>query len=173
MTKENGNRQREGQGTALTQEELARRERERKIQDLLPDQDEALGKAYDSRLLRRLLRYNLPYLQKLIAAMALMAISSLLSVSIPWIIGRAIDDGIRTGSLMTVRFWALLFLLTAAGEWLFNRYRIGIMAYVGTRVVADMRSDLFRHLLCRSKLLFVRQLSGRQPGAKLPLKNRP
>jgi ATP-binding cassette subfamily B protein/subfamily B ATP-binding cassette protein MsbA len=167
MTKENGNRQREGQGAALTQEELARRERERKIQDLLPDQDEALGKAYDSRLLRRLLRYNLPYLQKLIAAMALMAISSLLSVSIPWIIGRAIDYGI-TGNpadaihatlvnfleslglaatqLQILHFWSIALLLVAMGEWLTNRGRISLMAFVGTRIVADIRSQLFHHL---------------------------
>ena len=35
---------------------------------------------------------------------------------------------------------------SSIGEWLTNRSRVHIMAYVGTRIVADIRSDLFRHL---------------------------
>jgi ATP-binding cassette subfamily B protein/subfamily B ATP-binding cassette protein MsbA len=153
----------------LSLEEQERRAREEKVRDLLPDEDEALGKAYDSRLLRRLLRYNLPYKEKLIAALIFMAISSLLSVSLPWIIGRAIDYGIRSGepdlvhnwtvtilqaltgnetvtSLAIVQFWSLALLFVAIGEWLTNRGRISLMAFVGTRIVADIRSQLFRHL---------------------------
>lgn len=150
-------------------EEQERRAREEKIQDLLPDEDEALGKAYDARLVRRLLRYNLPYKEQLIAALILMAVSSLLSVSVPWIIGRAIDYGIRSGdpdlinrwtvgllqglfgpdggtSTDVLRFWSLAAIVAAVGEWLTNRGRISLMAFVGTRIVADIRSELFRHL---------------------------
>lgn len=126
------------------QERIAREER---IRDLLPHEDEdTLGKAYDSVLARRLFRFTRPYLGKLIVAIILMVVSSLLSVSGPWIIGRAIDDGIRTGDVDQLRFWAVLFLVAAFGEWLTNRGRISIMAYVGTSVVADIRSELFRHL---------------------------
>ena len=131
----------------LSVDELQRLRREEKIQDLLPDEDEdALGRAFDGRLVRRLLIYTRPYRSKLLAAIVLMIISSLLSVSGPWIIGKAIDDGIRTGDLTQLRFWSILFLLAAVGEWLTNRGRISIMAFVGTKVVADVRAELFRHL---------------------------
>ena len=130
----------------LSMEEQERREREERIKDLLHDEDELLGKAYDSRLVRRLLWYLNPYRRMLIAAIVLMVINALLSVAGPSIIGRAIDDGIRAGSFSSLRLWTALFALAAVGEWISNRSRIAIMAYVGTKVVADLRSHLFRHL---------------------------
>lgn len=128
------------------QEQDEREERERKIAALLNDEDELLGKAYDGRLVRRLLRYLNPYQRKLWTAILFMVVSSLLSVSGPLIVGRAIDDGIRAGNFDTLRLWSVLFIAAALGEWITNRQRIALMAYVGTKVVADVRSQLFRHL---------------------------
>ena len=166
MTRENGH-SKEREEKRLNREERERLERERRIQDLLPDEDEALGKAYDARLFRRLMRYNLPYVDKLSAAIILMVASSLLGVTIPWIIGRAIDYGIREGEVDAIhrwatmvlgttgggmeeigilQFWTVVLILAAVGEWLTNRARISLMAFVGTRIVADIRSQLFRHL---------------------------
>lgn len=127
---------------------LFRREEsiEEQIEDLLPDEDDKLGKAYDSRIVRRLATYLRPYSWRLVLAIILMIASSLLAVSQPLIIGLAIDDGISKGSLSTLRYWSLIFLLASIGAWITNRWRIAIMAYVGTAVVADYRSHLFRHL---------------------------
>ncbi|MGD2050275.1 MAG: ABC transporter ATP-binding protein [Chloroflexota bacterium] len=144
------------------QRKLHRKLREEKIRDLLPDEEaDELGKAYDGRLVRRLLSYNLPYLNQLIAAILLMIVTSLLSVSGPWIIGRAIDEGIRTGDLSRLRFWAILFLTAAIAEWVTNRSRISIMAFVGTKVVANIRSNLFRHLHSLSLAFYNRYSVGR------------
>jgi ATP-binding cassette subfamily B protein/subfamily B ATP-binding cassette protein MsbA len=123
-----------------------REEREARVRALLREDDELLGKAYDGRLVRRLAGYMSPYKAQLILAVILMSISSLLSVAGPWIIGRAIDDGITAGSFDILRRWTLIFLVAAVAEWVTNRARISIMAYVGTRVVADLRSEFFRHL---------------------------
>ncbi|MCB8948177.1 MAG: ABC transporter ATP-binding protein [Ardenticatenaceae bacterium] len=129
-------------------EERERQDREERIRALLKedDDDDMLGKAYDGRLVRRLLGYMRPYLPKLIVAIVLMVVSSLLAVFQPTIVGRAIDDGIRASDFGTLRLWTGLFIAAAIGEWVTNRFRIAIMAYVGTKVVADYRSDLFRHL---------------------------
>ncbi|HEY1012497.1 MAG TPA: ABC transporter ATP-binding protein, partial [Herpetosiphonaceae bacterium] len=141
------------------QEQKHQDQLEQKIKDLLPKDDEnTLGKAYDPRLLRRLGRYMLPYQRQLWWAVALMIVSSLLSVAGPWIVGRAVDDGIRAGLAETLRFWTIVFVVAAVGEWLTNRLRIRIMAYVGTKVVADMRSALFTHLH-RLSLNFYNQYS--------------
>jgi ATP-binding cassette subfamily B protein/subfamily B ATP-binding cassette protein MsbA len=91
----------------------------------------------------------------------LMAVSSLLSVAAPWIIGRAIDDGIRAGDIRTLRLWTGAFIAAAIGEWLTNRSRIATMAYVGTRIVADVRSALFHHLLRLSLSFFEQYAVGR------------
>jgi len=130
----------------LSMEDEEREAREERIKPLLRDEDEALGKAYDGRLVRRLLRFMSPYRDQLILAIILMVASSLLAVSLPFIVGQAIDTGIKAKSFQTLRFWTVLFLIAAVGEWITNRFRIAIMAFVGTRVVADYRSTLFRHL---------------------------
>lgn len=134
-------------GRRASAEEAERIAREEKIRDLLPDEDEDnIGRVYDARLLGRLLYYLRPYQTRTIVAIVLMAISSLLSVAGPWIIGKAIDSGIRAGSLGQLRYWTALFVAAALLEWITNRGRIALMAYVGTKIVADLRSELFRHL---------------------------
>jgi len=138
-----------------------RRLREDRIRDLLPQQDDALGKAYDARLVRRLAVYGRPFLGQLVLSIVLMIVRSGLAVAAPWIVGRAVDDGIRTGNLTVLRNWTLLYAATAVGEWITNRARIMIMAVVGTRVVADVRSDLFRHLLRLSLGFFNNYSVGR------------
>lgn len=127
-------------------EREAREAREARIGKLLRDDDELLGKAYDGRLVRRLGRYIGPYKSSVIVAIILMTASTLMGVAGPTIIGLAIDRGIRAGSAEQLRFWTIVFGVTAVGEWLTNRSRVRIMAYVGTRIVADIRSNLFRHL---------------------------
>ena len=134
---------------------------EAQIEDLLPEEDDQIGKAYDGRLVRRLSVYLRPYTGRLILAITLMIISSLLAVSQPLIIGKAIDDGIRTGSISTMRTWSIAFLLVAIGAWITDRWRIAIMAYVGTSVVADFRSHLFRHLHTLSLSFFNNYSVGR------------
>lgn len=138
----------EWEDPSLSMEERERRLREEKIRELLSgEEDLTLGKAYDSRLMRRLLRYILPYKRRMLLAVGLMAIASTMGIAGPWIIGKAIDEGIRAGSLGTLRIWTVLFVGAVIIEWLTNRWRIAIMAYVGTRIVTDIRSTLFRHLM--------------------------
>jgi ATP-binding cassette subfamily B protein/subfamily B ATP-binding cassette protein MsbA len=146
----------------LSCEEQERELREERIRRLLSDREDVeLGKAYDARLVRRLVTYIRPYGREMVVAVVFMAVSSLLSVAAPCIIGRAIDDGIRAGDPRTLRLWTGAFVLAAIGEWLTNRSRIATMAYVGTRIVADVRSALFRHLLRLSLSFFERYSVGR------------
>ncbi len=146
---------------ALTPNEL-RNLREAKVLDLLSsDEDDTLGRAYDGRLVRRLLGYTSPYRLRLVAAILLMIVTSVLSTVGPWIIGKAIDQGIAEGDLDQLRFWSIAFLIAAIVEWVSNRGRISIMAYVGTKVVANIRSDLYRHLHRLSLNFYNRYSVGR------------
>ena len=135
---------------------------EKKVADLLPKDDEnTLGKAYDPRLMRRLLEYMRPYKAKLVLAIILMTAASLLSVSAPWIVGKAIDSGIRAGSLGSLRFWIAVFAAAAVGEYVTNRGRVRILAFVGTKIVADVRTALFRHLHTLSLTFYNKYSVGR------------
>jgi ABC-type bacteriocin/lantibiotic exporter with double-glycine peptidase domain len=146
-------------GTGFGAEKVGRLEREERVRKLLPDdEDEMVGKSYDARLTGRLLRYLNPYRAQTIWAVVFMSISSLLHVAGPWLIGRAIDQAqifvqargadaaLRSAALGQLRWWALLFIVVALAEWVTNLARIQLMAYAGTKVVADMRGELFRHL---------------------------
>ncbi|MEZ4622792.1 MAG: ABC transporter transmembrane domain-containing protein [Caldilineaceae bacterium] len=134
-------------GARLSAEEQERLARERRVQQLLPqDEEDTSAGAYDGRLARRLVSYLGPYRVKVIWAVVFMSISSILNVMGPTLIGWAIDDGIRAGSIQQLRLYTVIFIVAALVEWITNRARIALMAYAGTRVVADMRSELFRHL---------------------------
>lgn len=141
-------------GTRFSMEEQERHAREERVRDLLPDESEdedQIRHVSDGTMLVRLLRYLGPYRTELIWAVLAMSVASSLSVAMPWMIGKAIDDGIKasqlgSGELDTLRFWTILFACAAIGEYLAGRLRIRLMAYAGTRVVADMRSQLFTHL---------------------------
>ncbi len=137
---------RSGLDSSLSMVEEERLRRERKIQDLLPDEEEAQEKTYDGRLVKRLMVYVFVYKREFILSLVLIVVTSLTSVGTPWMIQRAIDDGIRAGNVGTVRFWAFLFLAAIALEWIASRARLTVMAYAGTRIVTDLRSQLFRHL---------------------------
>jgi len=113
---------------------------------LLEDEDDVHDATNDAALFLRVISYIKSYHIKLATAIVLMFGSAMLSVASPWIVGQAIDTGIRVADIHSLRKWTLLFLGTAAGELFFSRGRILIMAYIGTRVVADTRSSLFRHM---------------------------
>ncbi len=131
----------------VTAEVAERQRRETKIADvMLEDEDEVHDATNDTGLLLRLFSYIQPYHGRLVIAIGLMIGTALLSVARPWIVGQAIDNGIRVSDMRSLRNLTLLFLGAAAGELAFNRGRILIMAYIGTKVVADTRSSLFRHM---------------------------
>ena len=137
---------RSGLDSSLSMVEEERLRRERKIQDLLPDEEEAQEKTYDGRLVKRLMGYVFVYKREFLLSLVLIVVTSLTSVGTPWMIQRAIDHGIRAGNVGTLRFWAILFLAAIALEWIASRARLKVMAYAGTRIVTDLRSQLFRHL---------------------------
>ena len=137
---------RAGRENSLSAMEQERLRRERRIQDLLPDEEEAQEKTYDSRLVKRLMVYVGVYKREFVVSVILIVVSSLMSVGTPWMIQLAIDEGIRAGNVGTLRFWAFLFLAAIALEWVTSRARLTVMAYAGTRIVTDLRSQLFHHL---------------------------
>jgi ATP-binding cassette subfamily B protein/subfamily B ATP-binding cassette protein MsbA len=120
--------------------------REALVQNLLKDDDDEGQTVYDSRLLGRLFGFVTPYRVKLTWAIIFMSIASLLNVTWPWLISRAIDEGLSVGNLAQAQFWAMIFAVTILIAWVTDRARIAIMAHVGTAVIADIRSELFRHL---------------------------
>lgn len=110
-----------------------------------PD-DTLAGKAYDARLVRRLLRYVRPYRRLVLAAMVLIAVAAAMQLAGPlltrWVIDKALPAG-DTGLVVQVALAYVALLLAqfgaAYGETLFT-------SLLGQRVMRDLRSELFAHL---------------------------
>ncbi|HTU99235.1 MAG TPA: ABC transporter ATP-binding protein [Luteitalea sp.] len=108
--------------------------------------DEILGKAYDSRLMRRLIRYLRPYWGR--ATLALVAIVAGVAVQLaqPVLVKRAIDDYIARGDLSGVTTIALLYLGTLVGAFVAEFVQTTTLQMVGQRIMYDMRREVYDHL---------------------------
>ncbi|HET6320398.1 MAG TPA: ABC transporter ATP-binding protein, partial [Chloroflexota bacterium] len=73
--------------------------------------EEVFGKAYDSRLVRRLLRYIRPYARGVLVAMAMLVLLTLFELAGPLIVKQAIDDAIATGQMDRLNQYALAYLV--------------------------------------------------------------
>ena len=110
------------------------------------DPDDLIGKAYDSRIARRLAAYLLPYRGQLVASAVLITLVTVADLAIPWVFSRAIDE---------VRGPERLWMLNVLGGVFVGviLLRFGAMwgqfysaSWLGNRLVFDLRNTMFRHL---------------------------
>lgn len=109
-------------------------------------EEEVLGKAYDARLMRRLLEYLRPYwLQVLIAFGAIVSVS-LLQLAQPYLMKVAIDDYIAQGSLEGLDRLAVAFLAVLVASFALEYLQTWTLQITGQRIMFDMRMQIYRHL---------------------------
>ena len=109
-------------------------------------EDEVLGKAYDARLMRRLVGYLRPY--RLAATLALAAIvsASVLQLAQPYLMKIAIDRYIATGDLAGVDRIALAYLAILVAAFALDFAQTWLLQMTGQRIMLDMRLQIYRHL---------------------------
>lgn len=107
-------------------------------------EEEALGKAYDARLMRRLLRYLVPYWWMVGLAVLLLAMVSALEIVGPWLTMVALDDAVpqRDGRLLS--WLALAFLGTLLLGFLLQYAERLLTTWLGQRIMYDLRKEIFR-----------------------------
>lgn len=108
--------------------------------------EEEYGKGYDPKVVRRLAAYGRPYLSRLLIAALLMFCASAASVSGPYFVKIAIDEGLTARSHETLLYAVLAYLVVSLLQWVCTYVRINIMAWVGQAVIYDLRTRLFDHL---------------------------
>jgi ATP-binding cassette, subfamily B, multidrug efflux pump len=108
--------------------------------------DDVVGKAYDARLMRRLLGYLRPY--RLQAALALAAIiaNSMLQLAQPYLMKLAIDRYIPLRDLAGVNRIALWYLAILAGSFCLEFTQTWLLQMTGQRIMFDMRLQIYRYL---------------------------
>jgi ABC-type multidrug transport system fused ATPase/permease subunit len=104
------------------------------------------GDVYNPRVVRRMLAYLAPHKWRMVGAFLLTLVQSALTLLTPYLIKVAIDQYITPGdlpglgriSIILALAFALLFAVSAVQNY--------SLAWVGQRVLATLRGDLFRHL---------------------------
>jgi len=123
--------------------------------------DELTGKAYDTRLMRRILQFARPY-KKLVAGGVLLTLSaSFLQLIGPYLTKVAIDDYIAIGDISGLYIILIIYLSVLIFIFLTQFTQIYVTQYFGQRLMYDIRSKLFSHLQMLSLKFFDKNPVGR------------
>ncbi len=124
-------------------------------------EEEALGRAYDARLLRRLWPYVKPYAWAVVIPMVLMPAASALQVWQPRILKRIIDEGIAHRDVSLVRSLAMVLGALMLSEFVV-RFVLGyLLQLAGQQTMYDLRREVFAFLQRQRMAFFDRQPIGR------------
>src|SRR6202041_1936151 len=138
--------------------------------------DDVVGKAYDSRLMGRLLTYLRPYkLQKLISLSAILlkagsdvlgpyltkvAVDRYMTV-LPTVHPPAWTHRLSPNAMVGVSQIAGVYLATLVFSYLLEFVQTYLMQWTGQKVMFDMRSQIFRHIQSMHVSFFDRNPVGR------------
>jgi ATP-binding cassette, subfamily B, multidrug efflux pump len=126
----------------------------------MAQEEEILGKAYDSRLMRRLLTYLRPYRWQVAIALVSIIFKSFADVLGPYLVKVAIDRYLAPVRGITSGLWGWLSPSAPKGiaqisgiylgllvlTFVFEFLQTYFMQWTGQKVMFDLRSQIFRHL---------------------------
>ena len=108
--------------------------------------DEILGKAYDARLMRRLLDYLWPYWWQAGLALAAIITNSVLQLAPPFLMKRAIDQHIAVGRLEGIGIIAAQYLAVLLASFGLEYLQTWLMQMTGQRIMYDLRMQIYERL---------------------------
>jgi len=108
--------------------------------------EEILGKAYDARLMRRLLRYLRPYKGRVVVSVVLLLFVTVLQLSGPVLMQIAIDKYIAVGDDDGLLRIALLYFGVLVSAFVLGYIQFYTMQVIGQSVMYDIRMQVFKHL---------------------------
>ena len=108
--------------------------------------DEILGKAYDARLMRRLLQYLRPYWAAVSVAFVAIIVGAVAALAQPYLMKVAIDQHIAVGQLGGLDQLALLYVGVLVTAFAAEYVQTWTMQLTGQRIMFDMRMAIYGHL---------------------------
>ncbi|MBI2833599.1 MAG: ABC transporter ATP-binding protein [Acidobacteria bacterium] len=109
-------------------------------------EEEVLGKAYDARLMRRLLTYLRPYSGQVAISLAAIVAGAVLQLAQPYLTKIAIDRYIANGDLQGLNRIAAAFLVILLGSFALEYAQTYVMQLTGQRIMFDLRMQIYEHL---------------------------
>ena len=109
-------------------------------------EEEALGKAYDARLMRRLLRYLKPYRWYVLLAVLVLMLASAAQIVGPWITQLVIDVAIPEADVGYLGRLAMVFLGVTVVAFGLEYAQDILTTWIGQSVMYDLRTEIFEKL---------------------------
>ncbi len=124
-------------------------------------QEEALGKAYDARLVRRLWTFIYPSRHLFWLSVLCLPISSALMLVQPYLLKLAIDHHVAAGDPRGLARIGLVYVGAIVGECVFFYAQYYLTMLVAQRTLADLRVKVFAHVQSLPMSYFDRNPIGR------------
>jgi ATP-binding cassette subfamily B protein len=109
-------------------------------------EEQAIGKAYDTRILRRLWTYISPHRRLVWMSLALVPVIAGVEILQPLIVKYGIDHNLSEKSLDGLGWVVLAFAASLLIHGLFQYVYLYILNITGQRAMRDLRKGMFRHL---------------------------
>jgi ATP-binding cassette subfamily B multidrug efflux pump len=109
-------------------------------------EEEVLGKAYDSRLMRRLLGYLRPYWRQVLVAFVAIILGAAATLAQPYLVKVAIDRYIAAGRLDGLGSLALLYLGVLVAAFVSDYIQTWTLQLTGQQIMFDLRMAIYSHL---------------------------
>jgi len=124
-------------------------------------EEEALGKPIDARLLVRLLRYLRPYIGITTTAILMLLALAVLELAGPYLTKVAIDRAIPARDLHLIALLGGAMAIALVAQFALEYGQTVLTAYIGQRVMVDLRQAIFRKLQRLSIAFYDRNPVGR------------
>src|SRR6476619_3106305 len=109
-------------------------------------EEEEIGKTYDFRVARRLLRYLRPYWGYAVSALVLTFVTNILISTQPYFTKMAVDDFITPKKVDGIWLFALAFFGVFLLRFIFSYAQEILLNNVGQRVMFDLRTEIYTKL---------------------------
>lgn len=109
-------------------------------------EEEVLGKAYDARLMRRLLKYLKPYRVQVVLAIVMTIFMSALGPLRPYLTKIAIDDYILKNNFSGLQVIIALLIGSVIVQAIVQYLQAVGTQWIGQRTIYDLRVEVFAHL---------------------------
>jgi ATP-binding cassette subfamily B protein len=109
-------------------------------------EEDVLGKAYDGRLMRRLIGYLRPYRRQVFVAIAAIIVHAGLELVPPYLTKIVIDQYIPSRDLSGLALIAAVYLATLLGSFALEYVQTWTMQITGQRIMFDLRLQMVKHL---------------------------
>lgn len=109
-------------------------------------QDDVIGKAYDARLMRRLITYLRPHGGAVGVAFVAILTASLIDLAQPWLTQQAIDRYISSGDAAGLMRLSMVFLVLLFVAFFVDYAQTYILQTTGQRIMRTLRLQVYGHL---------------------------